>query len=611
MIDVITADNTPPTIALFEDTGVDDDGITNNGQITVSNLEDGATWQYSTNGGTSFTQGGAISSGGSSFVLVEGVYSANQVQVRQIVSGVTSTIASLSEITVDTTLPIISIANPMLNIARDTSYIPTATINERGTLEISGDTLNTGVLGTYNITFTATDIAANSATATQVIIVGPTTPSAPRDLSATPGNGEVSLSWNVPDDDGGSSIIGYQIASKTGNSDFTTFKEILGSSAETQTYTAIGLTNGVTYIFKILATNIAGDGAESNEASAVPMAPLNTEPTANAGDNQSITSGVEVTLDGSASSDSEDDIAGTALSYNWVQTSGATVTLSSTNTITATFTAPDVGAETTLVFTLTVTDSDGASSSAEVTITLAVTLLDAPNAPTIALFEDSGALDNDGITNNGQITVSNLEDGATWHYSIDSGESFTQGGAISSGGSSFVLAEGVYPTNTIQVRQTVNSLDSATTTIDTQLVIDNTAPIIGTFNYSQPLFPLLITEDNELASEEITKDEITYRLAGAATSTFSALPDSSLVQFSDNFDSDLVCLFGVANNVYGCELTDNNLNDDITGIARGDEYKVSAGAIKDAAGNENIEVILVPVPPRSTGEAEYTSGTLG
>ncbi len=234
------APNTP-TIALFEDTGVDDDGITNNGQIVVSNLEDGATWQYSTNSGESFTQGGAISSGASSFVLAEGVYSANQVQVRQITSGVTSTIAFLSEITLDTTLPIIAIANPTLNIARDTSYIPTATINERGTLEISGDTLNTGVLGTYNITFTATDIAANSATATQVIIVGPTTPSAPRDLSATPGNGEVSLSWNVPDDDGDSPITGYQIASKTGNTDFTTFKEILGSSAETQTYTAYGL----------------------------------------------------------------------------------------------------------------------------------------------------------------------------------------------------------------------------------------------------------------------------------------------------------------------------------------------------------------------------------
>ncbi len=267
----ITRKPIAPTIALFEDTGVDNDGITNNGVITVSNLEDGATWQYSTNDGASFTQGGAISSGASSFVLVEGVYSADQVQVRQIISDVTSTIASLSEITLDTTLPIIAIATPTLNIARDTSYIPTATINERGTLEISGDTLNTEVLGTYNITFTATDIATNSATATQVIIVGPTTPSAPRDLSATPGNGEVSLSWNVPDDDGESPITGYKIASKEADGVFSNFESIVGSNAETQTYTATDLTNGVTYTFKILAINSVGDGAESNEASAVPV----------------------------------------------------------------------------------------------------------------------------------------------------------------------------------------------------------------------------------------------------------------------------------------------------------------------------------------------------
>ena len=97
---------------------------------------------------------------------------------------------------------------------------------------------------------------------------------------------------------------------------------------------------------------------------------MNIIPTANAGDNQSTTSGAEVTLDGSASSDSEDDAASTALSYNWVQTSGTNVTLSSEDTAIATFTAPDVDTETTLVFTLTVTDSDGASSNDEVTITV-------------------------------------------------------------------------------------------------------------------------------------------------------------------------------------------------------------------------------------------------
>ncbi len=458
VIDVITADNALPTIALFEDTGVDNDGITNNGQIVVSNLEDGATWQYSTSSGASFTQGGAISSGASSFVLAEGVYSANQVQVRQITSGVTSTIVFfLSEITVDTTLPIIAIANPMLNIARDTSYIPTATINERGTLEILGDTLNTGVLGTYNIIFTATDIAANSATATQVIIVGPTTPSAPRNLSATPGNGEVSLSWNVPDDDGDSPITGYQIASKTGNSNFTIFKDILGSSAETQTYTAIGLTGGVTYTFKILAINSVGDGAESNEASAVPMAPLNTEPTANAGDNQSTISGTEVTLNGSASSDSEDDAASTALSYNWVQTSGTNVTLSSEDTAIATFTAPDVDAETTLIFTLTVTDSDGASSNDEVTITVQPL----PNTePTANAGDNQSTIPGAEVTLDGSASSDSEDDAASTALSYNWAQTSGTNVTLSS-------------TNTITATFTAPDVDAETALVFTLTVTDS------------------------------------------------------------------------------------------------------------------------------------------
>jgi hypothetical protein len=35
-------------------------------------------------------------------------------------------------------------------------------------------------------------------------------------------------------------------------------------------------------------------------------------------------------------------------------------------------------------------------------------------------FVDTGLLNNDGITNNGVITVNNLEVGATWQYSISS-----------------------------------------------------------------------------------------------------------------------------------------------------------------------------------------------
>src|SRR5206468_12355958 len=54
-----------PTLALASDTGSSStDHITSNGQVNVSGLETGATWQYSTNGGTSW-----ITGTGTSFTL--------------------------------------------------------------------------------------------------------------------------------------------------------------------------------------------------------------------------------------------------------------------------------------------------------------------------------------------------------------------------------------------------------------------------------------------------------------------------------------------------------------------------------------------------------------
>ena len=49
---------TPPSVALAADTGISgSDRLTNNASINVGNLESGATWQYSTDSGTSWTSG--------------------------------------------------------------------------------------------------------------------------------------------------------------------------------------------------------------------------------------------------------------------------------------------------------------------------------------------------------------------------------------------------------------------------------------------------------------------------------------------------------------------------------------------------------------------------
>jgi hypothetical protein len=99
-----------------------------------------------------------------------------------------------------------------------------------------------------------------------------TNPSAPTLSSATPGNAKISLVWTAPSSDGGSSITGYKIYRGTtsgGETLLTTLGNVLS-------YTNTGLTNGKTYYYRISAVNSVGEGALSNEASALPVAPVAT-----------------------------------------------------------------------------------------------------------------------------------------------------------------------------------------------------------------------------------------------------------------------------------------------------------------------------------------------
>lgn len=114
---------------------------------------------------------------------------------------------------------------------------------------------------------------------------------------------------------------------------------------------------------------------------------INTRPTANAGPDATVFAGQEVTLDGTGSSDPDDNIT----SYAWVQTGGPVVALTGANTAQPGFTAdqPASGAET-LTFELTVTDAFGLSHTDTVTITLqGVAVLAAEK--TVFVFSENGS----------------------------------------------------------------------------------------------------------------------------------------------------------------------------------------------------------------------------
>ena len=74
---------------------------------------------------------------------------------------------------------------------------------------------------------------------------------------------------------------------------------------------------------------------------------------------QTVNEGANVNLDASGSSDSDGD----TLSYQWVQTSGPTVSLSNASSAQASFTAPQVNANTNLIFEVTVSDGSLESSA--------------------------------------------------------------------------------------------------------------------------------------------------------------------------------------------------------------------------------------------------------
>ena len=157
---------------------------------------------------------------------------------------------------------------------------------------------------------------------------------APAGLEAAAGDGQVTLNWTDP---GNRDIRGYQYrVCAPGGVSCGAWADIPGSGASTASYVAEDLENDRDYLFQLRGENGSGPGM-SAEVAARPGLPK--PPTAEAGDDQTVEEGALVTLDGSGSSDPEDQ--GEALTYLWTQTGGTAVTLSSSAAQSPTFTAPE------------------------------------------------------------------------------------------------------------------------------------------------------------------------------------------------------------------------------------------------------------------------------
>ena len=101
------------------------------------------------------------------------------------------------------------------------------------------------------------------------LLISPSSIPAAPVVTATAGNASVQLSWSAPSN-GGSAITGYNVYRGTspGGESSTAI-----ASPSSTSYNDTGLTNGTTYYYKVSAVNGVGEGSQSNEASATPVAP--------------------------------------------------------------------------------------------------------------------------------------------------------------------------------------------------------------------------------------------------------------------------------------------------------------------------------------------------
>lgn len=196
-----------------------------------------------------------------------------------------------------------------------------------------------------------------------------------------------------------------------------------GASTATPSFTAPTLSPGAsnaTLVFQLTVNDGSQTATDTVTVTVTP--PPNTPPTANAGSDQTVTSGGAVSLNGSASSAND---GGQTLTYAWNQTSGPAVALSGASTATPSFTSPTLApgaANAILIFQLTVNDGMEAASD-----TVTITVTPPPNTPPTAnAGPDQTVTSADGVSLNGSASSAN--DGGqtlTYAWSQTSGPAVT------------------------------------------------------------------------------------------------------------------------------------------------------------------------------------------
>ena len=214
-------------------------------------------------------------------------------------------------------------------------------------------------------------------------------------------------------------------------------------TAISTTFTAPAVTQDTTIIFTLAVSDDADSVTDTVSVTITDTTSSNSPPTVEAGPDQTVDEGDAVTLSGTAS-DSDND----PLTYMWTHDSALSITLADDTAISTTFTAPAVTQDTTIIFTLAV--SDDADS---VTDTVSVTITN-NTPPTVEAGPDQTVDEGATVTLSGTVSDDDPEDALTYEWTHDSALAIAITGSDSASAS--FAAPDVAANTTITVTLTVN-----------------------------------------------------------------------------------------------------------------------------------------------------------
>lgn len=418
------------------------------------------------------------------FTISDGIATSNIATVIITITAVNDAPVAVNDsYTTNEDTPLTIIATGVLGNDTDTENDPLTavldTTTSNGSLTLNSDgsftyTPDPDFNGSDSFTYHANDGTDNSNIATVTITVDPVNdaPVADAQSVTTTENTSVAITLTGSDVDG--DALTFSIV--TGPSPGTLSG--LNPSAGTVTYTPATNFNGAdSFTFQV------NDGLVNGNIATVSVTitpiPINNPPIANAGADQTVTSGALVTLDGSGS-----DPDGDPITFSWSQTSGPAVTLSDPTLAKPTFNAPSVTIPTTLSFNLVV--NDGKVNSVPDSVIITVNPLITPPSALSVNITPIGTIPLDDtfdveatISNTGSMTLSGVKATIIFPPNLTAIDPTTTTiGDIPAGGSvniSWELESGVNPGSfTITVKVVDSSGASAQDSINLDIQAEGT-----------------------------------------------------------------------------------------------------------------------------------------